>query len=58
MTSDEAEELQKQWGDKLCDHPDIIEELETESSADVIWRCVQCGRAVDLDEWRSSQEHN
>ena len=52
MTSDDAHELQKQWGDKPCDHPDIIEELGTEAGPDEQWRCVQCGQLVDFDDWR------
>ena len=57
MNSDEADRLQKEWGDKPCDHPDIIEQLETEFTADVKWRFVQCGRLVDFDEWHSSHKH-
>jgi hypothetical protein len=56
MNSDEAHELQKKWGDQPCDHPDIIEEVETKAGTDEQWRCVQCGQLVDFDEWRKSHK--
>jgi hypothetical protein len=55
MTNDQAQELRSRWGDRPCNHPDIIEELETESTANVKWRCTRCGRVVDFDEWRNSR---
>lgn len=54
MDKEEAKKLQTVWGDKPCDHPDIIEELETLSDTICVWRCVQCGKVVDFDVWRRS----
>jgi hypothetical protein len=51
MTSDEADKLQKEWGDKPCDHPDVIAEREI---VDEKWRCIQCGGLADFDEWQKS----
>jgi hypothetical protein len=53
MDSKEAKDLRKQWGAKHCDHPDIIAERGTTEDK---WRCVQCGRLVDFDEWESSEK--
>ena len=55
MTSDEAHEVEKQWGDKPCDHPDIIAEREADGSPTDNWRCIQCGCLVDWDEWQRSR---
>jgi hypothetical protein len=51
MTSDEADKLQKEWGNKPCDHPDLIAEREI---GDEKWRCIQCGGLVDFDQWQKS----
>ena len=52
MTRDKAEELRKRWGDKPCDHPDIIAECQTKQEK---WRCVRCGRLVNYDKWEESR---
>ena len=53
MNSDEAKEVQQQWGDKPCDHPDLIADPEVDDATG-IWRCPQCGAIVDYEEWRRS----
>jgi hypothetical protein len=57
MTSDQANKLQAEWGDKPCDHPDIIAEEQVDGVTHDKWRCTTCGTLVDYDEWRRSQ-HN
>jgi hypothetical protein len=52
MTSDEAEKLQKEWGDKPCDYPDIIAQRDAVGRATDIWRCTLCGCEVDYNEWQ------
>jgi hypothetical protein len=54
MTSDEATALQQQWGDKPCNHPDIIAERDADGRATDNWRCTDCGLIVEYDEWRRS----
>ena len=54
MNSDEAKELRQQWGDTPCDHPDIKADCETDGGDN--WRCIQCGRLVDFDEWERSRK--
>ena len=53
MNIDEAETLREHWGDKHCDHPDIIAERGT---IDDLWRCIQCGRLVNFEEWEALQK--
>jgi len=48
MNINEAIKLQSKWGDRPCEHPDIIAEAGTLQDK---WRCVECGRLVDFDEW-------
>ena len=53
MNTDEAKELQKEWGDKPCDHPDIIADSDCELGEDR-WNCTECGVVLDYDKWRRS----
>jgi hypothetical protein len=53
MNNDEADKAQKEWGDKPCDHPDIIADRDAKPEEDK-WRCLQCGTALGYDEWRRS----
>ena len=53
MNREEAEGLQKQWGDKPCGHPDLISERDASGPTDA-WRCTECGAVVDYDDWRKS----
>ena len=55
MDREEAEKLQTEWGDKPCDHPDIIEAAEI-IAGEQKWRCVQCGHLVDFNEWRRTHK--
>jgi hypothetical protein len=55
MTIEEANELQVEWGDRPCEHPDIIAESPAENVFQDDWRCTQCGALVDYDEWRRAQ---
>jgi len=49
MKPNEACALERAWGEKPCDHPDII--AECGGGEDDVWRCTQCGRICDYDEW-------
>jgi hypothetical protein len=51
MNRDEIQAAQSEWGDKPCDHPDIIAESDAKPGEDN-WRCLQCAKAMDYDEWR------
>lgn len=55
MNSDEAQELQRQWGDKPCNHPDIIAEREADGRDTDNWWCTQCGQLADYNEWQRSR---
>jgi hypothetical protein len=53
MTPDDARALEHAWGDKPCDHPDIIAEHAGGNDGGT-WRCTQCGKVCDYDEWMKS----
>jgi hypothetical protein len=54
MNSDEARRLHEKWGDKPCDHPDIIPETKSSGDSDKWW-CTQCGCQQDYGEWQKAR---
>jgi hypothetical protein len=50
MHASDAHKLEVAWGDKPCNHPDIIAESGSNEGGER-WRCTQCGRVCDVDEW-------
>ena len=54
----EASELQKKWGDKPCDHPDLEQEDPISGQWSGDWVCTRCGAMgprKDLEKDRRAQ---
>ena len=46
---EEANRIEKEWGDKPCSHPNITKEYNR-SSQTGDYRCTQCGATFTKDE--------
>ena len=53
MTSEEANKLQLQWGNKPCTHPGFVAASEDKEK----FRCVRCGQFVDISEWSKAKQN-
>ena len=54
MNIDKLQALQREWGNKPCDHPDIISDPTAKPEEDK-WRCLQCGSEVGYEEWQKAR---
>lgn len=55
MQMDEASERRKEWGDKPCDHPQVVKEyfLGT-NTGDFV--CTQCGKSASSREYLEKEQ--
>lgn len=50
-----ALELKKEWGDKPCDHPQLVKEyFQGAQTGDYV--CTQCGQSGPGRNWNKKQE--
>lgn len=55
MQQKDALELKEQWGDKLCEHPDLEREYELGSATDD-YVCTTCGETKHGNTWNIGQK--
>lgn len=54
MQLKKAQELEKSWGDKPCDHPNLEKEYEL-GSATGDYVCTKCGESAHGRNWNDSK---
>ena len=58
MTHAEAEALSKQWGDKPCDHPRLVEETPMFGQRTGDYYCAQCGAVGVGRNWNKEPKNS
>ena len=57
MQMKEARALQKRWGKKPCDHPEIVQEHDL-GSATGDYVCTTCGQSRYGNDWNDREREN